>query len=826
MKIILFSVLIFAMIGLMLPNAFSATSTFDEGEEKIILEKNIDVNLVLIGDSWLSSQVTAIKKDLVETYEPIYLLTNKKVGIQYNFEYNFLEVTEEDSKKLFEKIEEYSSLQGLNGPIEWWLYTYQGIPFEDQDEVVENELLYAYNAEYVEEQIYEIIIKDDSNLSSNDNINLVFLDSSDYFQWDFWKNYFVVQKDSSTDMSFQKIGLTGFGGNYNFYYFDLYAMPWLELDFEGLFDSDDPIDWFYHPVGMGNLHDCTDASCFSKIITEDVNSAIHHIATPSFVYPVDYYPNYLVDLVVYNAPMGSSTGITKSTISYFVDEDKVISELNKLYPFANFEMNISTERRDTRGISLEFKDAIKNMKQKSLENPFIDYSYSALNSEKIKPHLIEWAQERIASKNIENTKTIPVILVAHDSSRDLFIDDYGITGYAPGMPEDDTISCCAFAVMHEDEVWKNKMSGTDLVIHEVGHTLGLAHPFQTAMGEHYEFTQNTFWDNYASPMTYGSVPNGCGFLFYLLHPDEICGLADRSFTVFETNAITNMAVASLIKKTNQNIEEINEMESSKIDNSKLKSIENGLSNAESNFNAGQILQKNGAIDNAKTAYFDSKEILGERVISTEIIQPDSKFGETVVSKTCLEYDKYSIMSLNVSGMISNEIFSKGQPVYIHVTGTNGNYDQKIKIISKSSGVFNSDYIFSSEIESGSYQIQFEHMDEKSTIHTLEISEKCGHVEPEIFKKSETAIPDWIKNNAEWWAEGQIDDNSFVQGIQFMIKENIILIPNLPESSSETAESVPAWVKNNAEWWAEGQIDDNSFVKGIEYLVKVGIIQVS
>ena len=66
MKIILLFVLTFAMIGLMIPNAFSATSVFDEGEEKIILEKNIDVNLVLIGDSWLSSQVTSIKKNLVE----------------------------------------------------------------------------------------------------------------------------------------------------------------------------------------------------------------------------------------------------------------------------------------------------------------------------------------------------------------------------------------------------------------------------------------------------------------------------------------------------------------------------------------------------------------------------------------------------------------------------------------------------------------------------------------------------------------------------------------------------------------------------------------
>ncbi len=35
------------------------------------------------------------------------------------------------------------------------------------------------------------------------------------------------------------------------------------------------------------------------------------------------------------------------------------------------------------------------------------------------------------------------------------------------------------------------------------------------------------------------------------------------------------------------------------------------------------------------------------------------------------------------------------------------------------------------------------------------------------------IPSWIKNNAEWWAAGQIDDDSFIQGIQFLIKEGII-----------------------------------------------------
>ena len=37
------------------------------------------------------------------------------------------------------------------------------------------------------------------------------------------------------------------------------------------------------------------------------------------------------------------------------------------------------------------------------------------------------------------------------------------------------------------------------------------------------------------------------------------------------------------------------------------------------------------------------------------------------------------------------------------------------------------------------------------------------------------IPDWIKNNAGWWADGLITDNDFVQGIQFLIESGIMRI---------------------------------------------------
>ena len=35
------------------------------------------------------------------------------------------------------------------------------------------------------------------------------------------------------------------------------------------------------------------------------------------------------------------------------------------------------------------------------------------------------------------------------------------------------------------------------------------------------------------------------------------------------------------------------------------------------------------------------------------------------------------------------------------------------------------------------------------------------------------IPDWIKNNAGWWADGQIPDAAFVSGLQWLISNGIM-----------------------------------------------------
>ena len=89
--------------------------------------------------------------------------------------------------------------------------------------------------------------------------------------------------------------------------------------------------------------------------------------------------------------------------------------------------------------------------------------------------------------------------------------------------------------------------------------------------------------------------------------------------------------------------------------------------------------------------------------------------------------------------------------------------------------------------------------------------------------STTIIPQWIKNNAGWWADGQINDASFVQGIQYLIQKEIMKIPKATNAPNTENKEIPQWIKNNAGWWADGQITDSDFVSGIEYLVSHKII---
>ncbi len=132
------------------------------------------------------------------------------------------------------------------------------------------------------------------------------------------------------------------------------------------------------------------------------------------------------------------------------------------------------------------------------------------------------------------------------------------------------------------------------------------------------------------------------------------------------------------------------------------------------------------------------------------------------------------------------------------------------------------------------------------------------------------VPEWIRNNAAWWSENQIDDTDFLQGIEYLIENNIIVILNLPEPkpilsfvdpqqdptyyierytnepsykdwfdrnypdytiyeavglAEPEQELIPDWIRNNAQWWSDGLISDDEFLQAIKFLVENGVIRV-
>ena len=93
------------------------------------------------------------------------------------------------------------------------------------------------------------------------------------------------------------------------------------------------------------------------------------------------------------------------------------------------------------------------------------------------------------------------------------------------------------------------------------------------------------------------------------------------------------------------------------------------------------------------------------------------------------------------------------------------------------------------------------------------------------------IPNWVRNVAGWWATDDISENEFVTGIEYLINNNIILLSSVPcndgiqNQTTSSSKSIPDWIKNNANWWSENLINDIDFINGLQYLIEHKIIKI-
>ena len=179
------------------------------------------------------------------------------------------------------------------------------------------------------------------------------------------------------------------------------------------------------------------------------------------------------------------------------------------------------------------------------------------------------------------------------------------------------------------------------------------------------------------------------------------------------------------------------------------------------------------------------------------------------SQSVYEYGDHLIMIINVSEIT-------GDDAHIYITDPAERRSLLLQQpISQEYTEFPSKFPFDATIwKPGTYVLELEYLGDKSS--TQFIIEDTGKI----------ALPFWIKDLAHMWiTEPLVTDKDFARALEYLIEKGIISIP-YTEPGTETVSSIPEWVKNNAEWWIEGKISDTEFALALQYLVKTGIITVN
>jgi len=194
-------------------------------------------------------------------------------------------------------------------------------------------------------------------------------------------------------------------------------------------------------------------------------------------------------------------------------------------------------------------------------------------------------------------------------------------------------------------------------------------------------------------------------------------------------------------------------------------------------------------------------------VYTPNIQVFAKIGSLEIDDEEIIFSGNEKSTVEITGNIKN--YEKGVPISLKIIHPNG-VITNTSVTGKFSGDFKAHISIGGNWEPGTFSI----------IASYE-GKDFGQVN---FLLNKIQIPEFFKNVANWWSDGLVDDTEFVDGIEFLINKKIIDITNLPKSTVVGNDNtVPDWIRQNAGWWATGLISDEEFVSGIKYLVEHGII---
>ena len=100
---------------------------------------------------------------------------------------------------------------------------------------------------------------------------------------------------------------------------------------------------------------------------------------------------------------------------------------------------------------------------------------------------------------------------------------------------------------------------------------------------------------------------------------------------------------------------------------------------------------------------------------------------------------------------------------------------------------------------------------------------ANKLKQQIENTATTQIPSWVKDTAQKWHDGTVDNTGFSKDIQYMITSGLVKVSG-QVTPTTTFEYIPSWQKKVAEWWSQGLISDYDYVNSMQYLLDKKVIK--
>jgi len=509
-------------------NAVSSTAT---------RTASFDVKVVLVG-----LEARLVDKDYLKWNSPekryqLFQIPGISTNTQYSLKYEYVfpsEAFASDLVRFLESTGKRESRQNVIwnisyskiGPGYYWNYTHLPVTsnntYYSADSV--EEWLVEHQSEYggFPDTGYVLVLADfSSRLPSTtvDQMQLALRGKNAEFTPHFYNKTYV---DSDLGIKLNRRYMTAWGGHSRIFFADLSAGP--EETAEQL-----PIQLAY---AMNDIDVSTSygRAWFNQYLADYISGVVYNLFTPDFVYPINYSSSYKVKVVV----IDNRTDGTDPPMAKAFDQEAAVKEWRALVPWANVTaetkyVNIS----DYPDLQRKIVDSRSTAKYAlPPDSPAVDarpvYEWLSENGQ---GHIKDFMEVKRDFEEYD----IPVFAFAFTGEFQL---GFTFKEMVSELSFDRTIWGVALydlvLISHSTNDFRRGESAdpaqpgkgfgfTNTVIHEVGHMLGLMHPFATS----YDPTENFV----ASVMAY--------------YPYE------QSFSIFDQDALARGQADQLLRQTEE-----------------------------------------------------------------------------------------------------------------------------------------------------------------------------------------------------------------------------------------------------------------------------------